>query len=90
MSNSDTIALAQQRLGILEPTLVSIEDDSHKHVGHSGARSGGGHYRLTIISQQFHGLGRVARHRLVYQALGDLMQTRIHALAIEAMAPDES
>lgn len=87
---SDTIALARQRLEQLEPTLINIQDDSHKHAGHAGARAGGGHYQLTIISQQFRGLSRVARHRLVYQALGDLMQTRIHALAIEAMAPDES
>lgn len=87
---SDTIAMMEQRLGALAPTQISIEDDSHKHAGHAGARSGGGHYRLQISSQQFRGLSRVARHRLVYATLGDLMQTRIHALAIDAIAPEES
>jgi BolA protein len=87
---SDTLSLLQQRLALLDPAALSIDDDSNLHQGHAGARAGGGHYRLKIISQQFHGLGRVARHRLVYQTLGELMQTRIHALKIEALTPDES
>jgi BolA protein len=86
---SDTIILLKQHLTALEPTLLEIEDESALHAGHAGA-GGGGHYRLKIICHQFSGLGRVARHRLIYQTLGDLMQTRIHALAIEAIAPNES
>jgi BolA protein len=86
---SDTISLLKQHLTVLEPTLLEIEDESALHAGHAGA-GGGGHYRLKIICHQFSGLGRVARHRLIYQTLGDLMQTRIHALAIEAIAPNES
>lgn len=87
--NDQTIALVRQRLAVLEPSALEIGDDSHLHAGHAGA-GGGGHYRVRIISQQFRGISRVARHRLVYQALDDLMQTRIHALALETLAPDES
>jgi BolA protein len=87
---SDTVFLMEQRLASLSPERLTIRDDSAEHAGHAGARAGGGHYRLSIVSMQFSGLSRVARHRLVYQALGDLMQIRIHALAIDALAPDES
>jgi BolA protein len=86
---NDTISLIKTRLSALDPALIEVEDDSALHAGHAGA-GGGGHYRLKIISSQFSGLGRVARHRLVYQTLGELMQNRIHALAIEALAPHES
>ncbi|TDR72982.1 BolA family protein [Paludibacterium purpuratum] len=87
---SDTVALMEQRLATLSPLHLQISDDSALHAGHAGARAGGGHYRLSITCKQFGGLSRLARHRLVYQALGDLMQNRIHALAIDALAPDES
>ena len=87
---SDILPLLEARLAPLEPLALKLEDESHRHAGHAGARAGGGHYRLRIVSQKFSGISRVARHRLVYEALGDLMQTRIHALAIEALAPDES
>ena len=80
-----------RRLGAaLQPQLVKIVDESHRHAGHAGARDGRGHFRLFIVSSRFAGLKQVQRHRLVYQALGDLMQTDIHALAIEARAPDET
>ena len=72
----------------LAPVSLSLRDDSAHHAGHSGAREGG-HYYLEIVSSRFAGLPRVARHRLVYHALADLMQKGIHALAIEARAPDE-
>lgn len=78
----------QQRLVTLSPTTLNLEDESAQHAGHAGASSGG-HYRLTIVSPQFNGLNAVARHRLVYQSLGDLMQNGIHALAISAYTPDE-
>ena len=64
-------------------------DDSAKHAGHAGAASGGGHYQLTIVSKQFAGKPQVARHRLIYQALGDMMQRQIHALSITAYTPDQ-
>ncbi|MFZ5485118.1 MAG: BolA family protein [Pseudomonadota bacterium] len=84
-----TIAEMEARLAGLEPEHIDIEDESAAHAGHAGAASGGGHYRLRIISKQFAGLGAVARHRLIYQHLGDLMTGRIHALSIRALTPDE-
>jgi BolA protein len=86
---SDTITQMKARLAELQPQHVDIVDESALHAGHAGARSGGGHYQLTIISAAFTGQNAVGRHRLIYQALGDLMQSRIHALSITALAPDE-
>lgn len=81
----------EARLATLEPLSLAIEDESAKHAGHAGDRPGGGtHWRVAIVSPRFRGLGTVARHRLVYGALGDLMQDPIHALAISARAPDEA
>lgn len=77
------------RLQILVPDSLDLEDESSQHAGHAGAASGGGHYRLTIISTHFAGLNAVARHRLVYETLGDLMRGPIHALAIIALTPEE-
>ncbi len=68
---------------------IEIGDDSHLHAGHAGAR-GGGHFRLQIVSSAFAGKARIARHRLVYDALAPLMQHEIHALVIVAQAPDEA
>ena len=73
----------------LAPTLVELEDESALHAGHPGAASGGGHYRLKIVSSRFEGLKLVMRHRLVYDAVHDMMRTEIHALAITALAPSE-
>lgn len=84
-----TIEEMQQRLATLEPETIEIGDDSALHAGHAGARSGGGHYNLTIVSPQFEGLLTIKRHRLIYNALGNLMQTKIHALSINAYAPGE-
>ena len=78
----------RSRLAALKPSLVEIEDESGLHVGHAGAKEGG-HYRLTVVSARFSGQSRVARHRMVYQALGTLMQSGIHALALQTLAPDE-
>jgi len=69
------------------PTLLVIEDESHLHAGHAGAAQGHGHFRVTIEAEAFRGLAPVARHRLVYAAVDDLMKTDIHALAIEARPP---
>jgi len=73
----------------LVPENLEIVDDSAQHVGHAGAQGGGGHYTVTIVSPAFNGRAAVERHRLVYQALGDLMGRDIHALSINAYAPNE-
>lgn len=86
----ETIARMRQRLAVLEPLEVTIDDDSAKHAGHPGAAGGGGHYRLRVISTRFSGESKIARHRLVYDALADLMQREIHALAMILLAPDEA
>ena len=72
----------------LHPLDLSVRDDSHLHAGHEGARQGR-HFGVLVCSERFEGLGRVARHRLVYDALGPLMTAGIHALAIDARAPSE-
>jgi len=73
----------------LAPTSLEIEDESHRHAGHAGARDGRGHFRVRIVSAAFAGQTPIARHRAVYAALGEMMQTDIHALAIDARAPEE-
>lgn len=73
----------------LAPTALNLRDDSADHAGHAGAREGG-HFHVTIVSARFTGLQRVARHRLVYHCLSDLMQRGIHALAIDARAPGDA
>lgn len=73
----------------LQPTQLEVNDDSHLHVGHAGAASGGGHFSVKIVSERFEGQRLVMRHRLVYDAVQGMMHTDIHALAITAMAPSE-
>ena len=77
------------RLSPLEPLMIEVVDDSAAHRGHAGAASGGGHYQLHLISGRFAGQSKVARHRLVYDLLAELMQREIHALAMNLQAPDE-
>ncbi|HSG74872.1 MAG TPA: BolA family protein [Burkholderiales bacterium] len=87
MSTADDI---RARLAVLQPESLELEDESERHRGHAGYRPGGGtHWRLSIVARAFAGQSTVARHRLVYQALGGLMQDPIHALAIHARAPGE-
>jgi BolA protein len=74
----------------LAPTLLELSDDSHLHAGHAGAASGGGHYSVKIVSERFHGLRLVMRHRLVYDAVAEMMRAEIHALAITALTPSEA
>jgi BolA protein len=71
------------------PTHLQVKDQSHLHAGHAGAKEGKGHFELTIVSDGFTGLNRIARHRLVYDALGTLMGSDIHALQIHAYSPSE-
>lgn len=73
----------------LAPASLEIEDESHKHAGHAGARDGRGHFRVDVVSSAFAGMSPIARHRAVYAAVGDLMTTDIHALAIRARTPTE-
>ncbi|MEO5692033.1 MAG: BolA family protein [Usitatibacter sp.] len=81
----------RERLAALQPVQVDLQDESAQHAGHAGARaSGGSHWRLAIVSEAFRGKSPVARHRMVYEALGDLMKQDIHALRIEALAPEQS
>jgi BolA protein len=84
-----TVELLRERLAVLAPQSLTIVDESHRHAGHSGAREGG-HFRLEIVSTAFAGRNTMARHRLVYDAAGDLMRGRIHALSIQARSPDET
>jgi BolA protein len=80
----------RERLAALQPTKVDLQDESAQHAGHAGARpSGGSHWQLTIVADAFRGKAPVARHRMVYEALGDLMERDIHALRIEALAPEQ-
>jgi len=73
----------------LQPVRLEIQDDSARHAGHAGARGGGGHYIVTIVSPAFANRSLIERHRMVYDALGDMMHNEIHALSIDARAPDE-
>jgi BolA protein len=83
-------ARIRERLAALEPLDIELVDESSKHAGHAGWRPGGGtHWRLSIVSPRFAGKTTLARHRMVYQALGELMQNPIHALAIIARSPEE-
>ena len=84
-----TVAAIKDKLAALQPTRLDVIDDSAQHAGHLGARDGGGHYRIHIVAERFAGLPTMARHRLVYDALGPLMEGAIHALSITARTPAE-
>ena len=89
MRSVSVVEKMRQHLAALQPESLEIVDESSRHVGHEGARGGGGHYQLVIVSPQFTGKPMQQRHRMVYQALGQMMRSEIHALAIRALAPDE-
>lgn len=90
MNPKERLAEIRNRLTeAFEPETLSVEDESHLHEGHEGARDGRGHFRVLIISHAFADRSLLDRHRLVYKALGDLMRTDIHALAIDAWSPHE-
>ncbi len=72
----------------LSPELIEIEDDSASHAGHEGAKAGGGHFNLTVVAAAFEGKSPIERHRMVYDAMGEMMQHEIHALSIKARVPD--
>ncbi len=87
---NDRVERITMLLQDLSPLSCQVEDESAFHAGHAGAASGGGHYRLHLVSSRFEGLNRVSRHRLVYDCLGKLMKTEIHALALTLLTPAEA
>ena len=82
-------ARLEAALQSLDPARIEVTDDSHRHAGHEGARDGRGHFSVVVVSEAFRGKLPLARHRMVYAAVGSMMETDIHALAIKALAPDE-
>ena len=85
-----TADLIKQKLNeAIKPETIELIDNSPAHAGHAGAKSGG-HYNVTIVAEAFDGKSLVQRHQLIYQALGDLMKTEIHALGINALTPSEN
>jgi BolA protein len=88
--NADRVGMLRARLtAALEPTALEIIDESAKHAGHAGAARGGGHFIVRIVSPAFEGKTPMQRHRMIYDAVGNLMHTEIHALSIQAKTPQE-
>jgi len=90
MSEDRKSRLTRRLESALDPIELRIEDQSHRHAGHAGAADGRGHFAVEIVSPRFEGLNTMARHRLVYEAVGDMMKTDIHALSIRALTPADS
>ncbi len=89
MSDDRQVQIQSELEKYFQPTELLVKDQSHLHAGHAGARDGKGHFDVTIVSQAFDGLTRVQRHRMVYDALSQLIESDIHALSIRAFAPSE-
>ena len=89
MSEERVAAIENALRAAFSPTHLLVKDQSHLHAGHAGARDGRGHFDVTIVSTAFEGTLPIARHRMVYEALGSLMETDIHALSISAKVPDK-
>ena len=90
MNREDRLPEIRRRLeAAFTPEALDIDDESHLHAGHEGAKDGRGHFRVMIVAPEFSGKNLIQRHRMVYAAMGELMQTDIHALSIEAVASDE-
>jgi len=90
MTQSRLDRLTERLRAALEPDLLEVVDDSHRHAGHAGAADGRGHFTVLVVSKRFAGLNTLRRHRLVYETVGDMMATDIHALSIQALAPGET
>jgi BolA protein len=86
---SREVRLRERLEAALRPEQLEVTDDSHLHAGHAGAADGRGHFTVLIVADAFAGLPTLRRHRLVYDAVGDMMQTDIHALSIQALSPGE-
>ncbi|MFT5139639.1 MAG: BolA protein [Lysobacterales bacterium] len=90
MTTDERLAEIHSRLErAFAPEMLSVEDEGHLHAGHEGAKDGRGHFRLSMVSQSFNGMKVLARHRAIYEQMGSLMESDIHALSIEAFASDE-
>ena len=87
MSRVERIQAALQ--AAFAPLQLEVKDDSHRHAGHAGASDGRGHFKVMVVSEAFSGKAPLARHRAVYAALGEMMETDIHALSIKALTPQE-
>ena len=83
----ERIKKMEEKLKLLSPSYIKIEDEGHLHIGHAGAKKGG-HFKLTISGKCFNGLSTIERHKLVYSSLGKLMETEIHALSISIKNED--
>ena len=90
MTNDRTAMLRERLTRELQPVALDIIDESAKHAGHAAAASGGGHFIVNIVSPAFENKTPIQRHRLVYDAVGDIMHSEIHALSIQAKTPQES
>lgn len=87
----ERLRLIEERLrSVFDPLEMALTDESALHAGHEGAAGGGSHFRLRLVSRKFEGIPKVARHRLVYDALDDLMKRDIHALAMTLQSPEEA
>lgn len=89
-ANAERVERIRAALQALAPSDLEVVDESHRHVGHEGARDGRGHFAVQIVSEAFAGMSPLARHRRVYEALGTMMQSDIHALSIRARTPAEA
>lgn len=89
MSSDRVEAIEQLLMAAFSPSELLVKDQSHLHAGHAGAQEGKGHFDVTIVSEQFEGMTRIARHRMVYDALGEFVSSDIHALRITAISPAE-
>lgn len=87
MNRTEHIRIALEQA--FKPQYIDIEDDSAAHAGHAGARDGKGHFNVVIVSREFEAKSLIQRHRMVYKALSDLLETDIHALSIQAFTPDQ-
>lgn len=90
MDNEQRIEAIRQRIeDAVDPEELVVEDEGHLHIGHEGARDGRGHFRVFVVAECFDGLSMIQRHRKIYEAMGELMNSDIHALAIEAYSSKE-
>jgi BolA protein len=89
MSSNRVEVIRDKLQTAFSPELLDVIDDSHMHAGHAGARDGKGHFRVRLVSRSFAGTKTLERHRMVYAALGSLMETDIHALSVDASAPND-
>lgn len=86
---SERLSHIRQQLSSLQPSHLDIIDESHLHAGHAGAKGGGGHYRIYLVSADFVGKNTMSRHRMVYSALAELLKRDIHALTLRTETPEE-